>query len=414
MPGSRVFIERRRRLMESLPPRSLAIVPPASPKTVSADAKHVEPSRNLYYLTGIAQDGTWLVMSRTEGDERSETLFVEPFDPEYEKWIGRRLTVEEASSTSGVPVVRTDRAWRSAIESAIARQSIRNVFVDFPLSGLGGRPGTRHRLALDLRDAYPHLMHDRLSGRIHFMRMVKDRGEIATMKRAVEITGRAFQAAAKALKPGMRECEFEAELLRVFIASGAHPAFPVIAAGGPRATCLHYSENGQVMEKGSLLLADFGASYDWYSCDITRTLPVGGRFSRRQRQLMDIVIRIQSEAIRLLKPGITLGEWNAAVNDRYAAMLVAAGVIAEKKDLEKVYYHRIGHHLGLDTHDESLPDVPVQAGMVVTVEPGLYIAEEGVGVRIEDDVLVGVKRNTVLSSGIPKAPDDVERIMRSR
>ena len=129
---------------------------------------------------------------------------------------------------------------------------------------------------------------------------------------------------------------------------------------------------------------------------------------------MDLVIRIQSEAIRLLKPGITLGEWNAAVNDRYAAMLAAAGVIAEAKDLEKVYYHRIGHHLGLDTHDESLPDVPVQSGMVVTVEPGLYIAEEGIGIRIEDDVLVGAKRNTVLSSDIPKTPDDIERLMRSR
>ncbi|NLP05456.1 aminopeptidase P family protein [Candidatus Fermentibacteria bacterium] len=414
MPGNSVFIERRRKLMESLPPRSLAVVPPASPKTVSADAKHIEPSRNLYYLTGISQEGTWLVMFRTEGDERNEMLFIEPFDPEYEKWVGRRLTVEEASSKSGVPVVRTDRGWRSAIESAIARHSIRNLFVDFPLSGIGGRQGTRHRLALDLRDAYTHLVHDRLSGPIHLMRMVKDRDEIRTMKRAVEITGQAFRAAAKALEPGMRECEFEAELMRVFIASGAHPAFPVIAAGGPRATCLHYSENGQVLDKGSLLLADFGATFDWYASDITRTLPVGGRFSRRQRHLMDLVIRIQSEAIRLLKPGITLGEWNAAVNDRYAAMLAAAGVIPEAKDLEKVYYHRIGHHLGLDTHDEALPDVPVQAGMVVTVEPGLYIAEEGVGIRIEDDVLVGAKRNTVLSSDIPKTPDDIERLMRSR
>jgi len=413
MQTSEMMSERRRRLLEMLPTASIAVVPPASAKRSSADASHrYSPSRNLFYLTGMRQENTWLIMYRDPSGGTGEILFIDPFDPEYEKWFGRRLTREEASAISGVGDVRTDEGIRGAIERLVARQFIRTVHVDYPLAGLGNRPGSRQLFALEARDAMPHLEHRRLSGLIHRMRMVKDEYEIAAIRHSVALTGEAFRAALSALRPGAREYEIEAEIVRSYMRAGGSEAFPSILAGGPRATCLHYVENEQVLEDGWLLLMDFGAESDLYNADITRTVPVGGRFTERQRKLVELVLEVQAEAVRLLKPGLLLSDWNKAFNEFHARRLVEEGVIAEPLQLESVYYHRVGHHLGLDTHDEAVLDTPVGPGMVVTVEPGLYMAAEGVGIRIEDDVLVGEDGNTILSSEIPRTPDEIEALMR--
>jgi Xaa-Pro aminopeptidase len=411
-PG--ILIERRRRLIETLPAGSLAIVPPSSAKVVSADASSFSPSRNLFYLSGIDQEDTWLLMYRPVSGDTYEVLFVDPFDPEYERWYGRKLTVDEARERSGIRDVRTDRGWRGAIEKLLARSPVEAVFVDYPLCGLGRNPGTRQRFALELRDAYPHLAHARLSDRIHRMRMIKEPGEIDIIRKSIDITGAAFRAALKTLRPGVRECEFEAELARVILASGAEHAFPVIAAGGPRATCLHYVDNAQVLEDGWMLLVDFGAMSDWYACDITRTVPVSGRYTDRQRQLVDLVIETQSKAIELLRPGITLAQWNIDTKAWYAGRLIETGLIQAPEEIDKLYYHNGGHHLGLDTHDEAVTGAVIEPGMVLTVEPGLYVASEGLGIRIEDDVLVGAEENTVLSSCIPKMPGEIEELMGGR
>jgi Xaa-Pro aminopeptidase len=411
-PG--ILIDRRRRLVETLPAGSLAIVPPSSSKTVSADASSFSPSRNLYYLGGIDQEDTWLLMYRPPSGENVEVLFVDPFDPEYERWYGRKLTVDEARERSGVRDVRTDKGWRGAIERLLARYPVEAVYVDYPLSGLGRTPGTRQRFALELRDAYPHIRHARLSDQIHRMRMIKEPCEIDAIRKAIDITGAAFRSALKELRPGTRECEFEAELAKVILASGAEHAFPVIAAGGPRATCLHYAENAQVLENGWMLLVDFGAMSDWYACDITRTVPVNGRYTDRQRMMVDLVIEIQHKAIELLRPGITLAQWNIDTRAFYAGRLVECGLIQAPEEIDKVYYHNGGHHLGLDTHDEAVTGAVIEPGMVLTVEPGLYVASEGFGIRIEDDVLVGAGENTVLSSCIPKEPREIEELMGGR
>jgi Xaa-Pro aminopeptidase len=413
MQTPELMADRRRRLLEMLPTGSLAVVPPTSVKHASSDASHrYAPSRNLFYLSGMEQDNSWLLMYRNSSGETGEILFIEPFDPEYEKWFGRRLTKEEASAISGVKDVRTDGGVRGAMERLVARNFLESVYIDYPLAGLEKHPGTRQRFALEIRDAWPHISHGRLSGFVHRMRMVKDDYEISELRRSIDVTGKAFAAALAALRPGAKEYEIGAEMMRAFIFEGACEAFPTILAGGARATCLHYVENRQVLQAGWLLLMDFGAGSGLYSADITRTVPVEGRYSSRQRKLMEIVIEAQAEAIRLLRPGILLTDWNTSWNEFYARRLVEEGVIAEPSALDSVYYHRVGHHLGLDTHDEAVLNTPVQPGMVLTVEPGLYIAAEETGIRIEDDVLVGADVNTVLSSGIPKSPDDIEALMR--
>ncbi len=415
MLSAQDFAARRAALMERLPDRSLAIVPPSSEKPSSADATHpYVPSRNLYYLTGMVQENTWLLMIRTPAAGVQEMLFTDPFDPEYEKWWGRKLTKEEASEVSGIRDVRTDRGWEGFIDRLLSRSGIEDVFVDYPSSGLGQPRGERQRFAGRLAEAWPDRAHRRLSPHIFAMRMVKDDREIELMREAARITGEAFAAVLSVLRPGIRECVVEAEIMKTFIASGARAAFPVIAAGGGRATCLHYTSNDAVLDDGDLLLIDFGAAWSLYSSDITRTVPVSGRYTDRQRQLMELVLETQRDATARLTPGKLHADWNQEVATAYAERLASAGVIADPAGLEAVYYHRTGHHLGLDTHDEAIPDIPAAPGMVFTVEPGLYIASESTGIRIEDDVMVADGGNRILSDMIPREPSDIEAMMRGR
>ncbi|HOF67501.1 MAG TPA: Xaa-Pro aminopeptidase [Candidatus Fermentibacter daniensis] len=406
------YSARRAALLDRLPERSLAVIPPTSVKPSSADASHTyAPSRNLFYLTGLTQENTWLLLFRTPAGDTVETLFTDPFDPEYEKWWGRKLTAEEASTVSGIATVRTDRDWEGAIDRSLMRGGIEHVFVDYPVAGLGQPRGQRQRFAWKLSKAWPDRTHGRLSPHIHAMRMVKDEKEAELIRKAAGITGEAFAAALSILRPGIRECVIEAELQRVFIASGAREAFPVIAAGGARATCLHYTSNDAVLEDGDLLLIDFGAAWKLYCSDITRTVPVNGRYTDRQRQLVEMVLETQRDAIHRLSPGKLHAAWNLEVSEAYAERLAAAGIIHEPAGIDAVYYHRTGHHLGLDTHDEALAETPIAPGMVFTVEPGLYVAAESIGIRIEDDVMVGGEGNTILSDMIPREPSDIEALM---
>jgi len=167
-----------------------------------------------------------------------------------------------------------------------------------------------------------------------------------------------------------------------------------------------------VLSDGELLLIDHGAMKDLYCADITRTVPVNGKYSPRQRELMDLVLEVQNKAIQLLRPGILHRQWGEEVNIFYRELMLSRGVINRPEDFEKYFYHGIGHHIGLDTHDDQVPQIPISPGMVFTVEPGFYSAEEGIGIRIEDDVLVGEAGNTVLSEGFPRTPDEIEELMR--
>ena len=412
-PESPVYIDRRRRLYKRLGEEFLAVVPPSSIKSSSADASYSNvPSKNLFYLTGVTQPRSWLLAWKVPGGEVEEKLLVDRYDEHYAKWVGGQLSPEEATGVSGIENVAFNENVRAQLDRLLVKKQLETLHVDFPLDGVSGLTGARSGLAGDLRRAYPHLKLNRLSKEIFRMRMIKEPGELEEMRRAIELTREGFQRALSRLKPGMMEYEFEAEMRYQWLFAGERRvAFPPIVAGGERATCLHYVDNDNRLEDGQLLLLDFGAQSGFYNADISRTVPVSGTYTPRQRELVNLVVEIQRRAIELLRPGILHSQWNSEVNDAWAEMLVEAGIIETVEDLDSVYYHRIGHHIGLDTHDESLAHVPLQAGMVLTVEPGLYLAEEGVGIRIEDDVLIGEDGNTVLSEDFPRTPDQIEALM---
>jgi Xaa-Pro aminopeptidase len=397
-----------------MPEEFLIIVPPSTSKPTSADGQyHYTPNLNLVYLTGIDQPGTWLVIHRRKGMNIREDLFINAYDETHAKWFGTVLTKEEATERSGVERISFNSVVEKWIDRIIIRWGIENVWVDFPIAGITGGNGNRLEFANRLISSYPQLNFGRLSGDVFRLRMIKGSEELENMKKAIDITRKGFLRALKALKPGMLEYEFEAELLYEFMKNGEKiPAFPAIVAGGSRATCLHYVDNNKPLEDGTMILLDFGAKKDYYNADISRTFPVSGKYTGRQKELVEMVIGVQEEAIRLLRPGKLHSEWNREVKEFYAEVLMKKGIIENEEDIEKYYYHNIGHHIGLDTHDENVISDELKAGMVLTVEPGFYSEEEGIGIRIEDDVLIGEKENVILSESIPKYPDEIEAVMK--
>ncbi|MCD4776496.1 MAG: aminopeptidase P N-terminal domain-containing protein [Candidatus Aegiribacteria sp.] len=411
---SEVYANRRNRLIEIMPEEFLIVVPPSTSKSTSADGQYpYTPNLNLVYLTGIDQPGTWLVIHRRKAMDAREDLFINAYDETHAKWFGTVLTKEEATERSGIEKISFNSGVKKWIDRIINRWGIENVWVDFPVAGITRDSGKRLEFANDLISSYPQLNFNRLSGDVFRLRMIKGPEELETMKKAIALTRKGFLRALKALKPGMLEYEFEAELLYEFMKNGEKtPAFPAIVAGGSRATCLHYVDNDKPLDDGTLVLLDFGARKDYYNADISRTFPVSGKFTERQRELVEMVIGIQEEAIRLLRPGKLHSEWNSEVKKFYTEVLMEKGIIENEEEIEKFYYHNIGHHLGLDTHDENVISDELKAGMVLTVEPGFYSEEEGIGIRIEDDVLIGERRNTVLSADIPKYPEEIETVMK--
>lgn len=413
MISSEIYSDRRQRLIKEMPEEFALILPPSGSKPSSADGHYpYTPNLNLVYLTGITQPRTWLVIHRRKYMDVREDLFIDAYDETHAKWIGSVLRKEEAQERSGIENISFNTGVKKWIDRIIQRWGIEKVLVDYPIAGVTGEKGSRLRFADELLAAYPHLNFGRLSKTVFRMRMIKDSVELDLMRQAIELSRKGFIRGIKALKPGMLEYEFEAELLYEFMRNGEKvPAFPAIVAGGSRATCLHYVDNDQPLEDGSLLLLDFGARKQLYNADISRTIPVSGRYTERQRELVQMVIEVQEEAIRLLRPGKPHSQWNDDVKKFYTGLLLKKGIIEKEEDIEKYYYHNIGHHIGLDTHDENVISDELQAGMILTVEPGFYSEEEGIGIRIEDDVLIGEKENTVLSESIPKHPDEIEAIM---
>ena len=407
------YAERRRKLAESMEGDYCIVVQASSTKPATADGTlPYAPSRNLYYLTGITQEGTSLVMWRLKGRDPRECLYISPYDEEFAKWYGSVLTKEQATEKSAVENILFTGGETKFLDKLVSRERLENFYFDWHNCGIEGVPGKRLTFVNRFKTAYPGLNVQSIASRIFALRMIKDDDEIKVMREAIALTRKGFEAAAEKLVPGMNESEFEAEMLYEWAKAGEKtPAFPAITAGGSRATCLHYNANNTDLAEGELLLVDHGAMKDLYCADITRTIPVSGSYSPRQRELMDMVLEIQEKAIALLRPGKLHREWNDEVLEAYKEIMLRRGEIKEPEEIAGYYYHGIGHHIGLDTHDENVSDVPIAPGMVFTVEPGFYSSEEGIGIRIEDDVLVGEASNTVLSADFPRTPDEIEAMM---
>ncbi|QWB95379.1 aminopeptidase P family protein [Mycoplasmatota bacterium] len=375
-------------------------------------------NRNFYYLTGIDQENVVCLMIKGETKTQS-FIFMDPIDPLKVLWDGAGFSFEEAAKVSGVEVsaVKDIKTLDSFITQLLST-SRRAVFGDI------------HTAYLDLDRLTPNLPDSKAQTYAKFLtslfpfidikpnqnilarlRTVKNDVEVEAIKKAINITKDGINRLMSTLKPGETEYGMEAEFNYVLNKNRATPAFGTIAATGANATTLHYRDNDATIKDGELMLYDLGACRDLYSADISRTLPVNGKFTDRQKAIYEVVLSCNKKTIEWLKPGITMAEFNQYGKDILIEGAKKLGLIEKDEEILKYYYHSLGHYLGLDIHDVGRYSEPIPVGAIITVEPGLYIAEEGIGIRIEDDVLVTEDGCINLSKDIIKEVKDIEAFM---
>jgi Xaa-Pro aminopeptidase len=406
-----------------------ALLPAGRAKTRSHTTDYAfRPDSDFFYLTGFDEPDAVLLL--LPGDDRHETvLFLRDRDPGREAWDGPRLGVAGAPGALGVDAAYPINELESRLSGLLAgREALcyplgRHPEWDAAVMGVWNGKGRAARLA--------RLLHPRAG--LHELRLRKDAHEVAIMRRAAAATARGFEAAVAAIRPGVSERAVRAAVLHAFAAEGAEgPAYEPIVAAGDRATVLHAPATDRVLAEGELVLVDMGAEVGWYASDVTRTYPVGGRFSMAQRAVYELVLDAQVAAIATLRPGVPVDAYHRRAQAVLTAGLVALGVLrgdpeallAEGAQLPFTVHHT-GHFLGLDTHDVGAyapngSPRSLEAGMVLTVEPGLYFpvghpgvdpAFWGIGVRIEDDVLITEDGHEVLTRAIPKAVAAIEGLL---
>lgn len=417
-----LFQRNRERLRRLLLPNSLVVVNANDILPTNADGTLVMvPNSDLFYLTGIEQEETILLMAPDAFDERQrEILFLREPNPQLETWEGHKLTKQEAQAISGIEEVRWLSEFRTVFHQLMCE--VEHVY-------LNSNEHRRAVIEVETRDArfirqcqerYPLHSYHRLARLMHALRVVKSPEEVALIRKACRITRQGFLRAARKIRPGLKEMEIEAEFAYEFIRQGARFAYPPIIASGRNSCVLHYLRNEAVCRAGDLVLLDVGACYANYNADLTRTLPINGRFTRRQRQVYEAVLRVQRAMIRACVPGTIHRDWQKQAETLIQEELLQLGLLKprdiRRQDprhpaLKRYFMHGLGHVLGLDVHDVGFMNEPFAPGWVLTVEPGIYIPEEGFGIRLENDVLVTDKEPVDLMADIPIEPDEIEALM---
>jgi Xaa-Pro aminopeptidase len=416
--------------------RGIALFAAAPTALRNNDVEHdYRQDSDLFYLTGFDEPESVLLISTEHGEHRS-LLFVRPRDPERETWDGPRAGVDGAVQRFGV-----DEAYPIAELAQRLPDYLKDV------TRLHYRMGRNREFDAKVLAAIDAVRAKARSGVtppreivdpgvvLHEMRLRKTPSEIERMRRAADITAKAHAAAMYTARPGRYEYEVEAELLRVFRSHGAErPAYGSIVGSGPNATILHHRRNDRLMQEGDLLLIDAGAEFQYYACDVTRTFPVNGKFSGPQRAIYDVVLAAQIAAIEAVKPGITIDDVHRRALEVLVDGMIVLGLVEgpladalQRETYKPFYMHRTSHWLGMDVHDVgdyfvAKQNRALEPGFVLTVEPGIYIAPgsrceaqwHGIGVRIEDDVLVTAEGQRVLTAEIPKRAEDLERILLAR
>jgi len=423
---SELFINNRQRLAACLPAGSIAVLHSNDIYPTNADGTmSFKQNSNLYYLSGIDQEESMLILwpDATDANLR-EVLFVKETNETIAIWEGAKLSKQQATELSGIQNVQ----WNSSFESLLAQIIKQAEQVYLPLNehlrADSGVETKELRFARQLKQQYP--LHDfrRLAPIINRLRQVKQPAEIVTMQKACDITRDGFHRLLGFIKPGVGEWEVEAELSHEFLRQGSRGfAYAPIIAGGSNSLVLHYVDNDKVLGDGDLVLLDVGAEYANYNADLTRTIPVNGKFSPRQRQVYDAVLRVLRGANQILQPGIYKKDYEAQVGLLIDEELIGLGLLtreqvagADSKNppRRRYFMHGCSHFLGIDVHDVGEANPLIEEGMVFTIEPGIYIAEEGIGIRIENDVLVKAGGNIDLMAGIAIEADEIEALMASR
>lgn len=407
---------RRQAVLDKMKPGSIAVLYSGIEVHVSADEyAHFEANRNFFYLTGLRRDKMALVMDKA-AEPVKITLFIEEADPDRERWYGRKVTVEEAKEISGIEDVQFITALDGALDLKMTREDVEQVYFDTYRHSREDLPDYNAVKAQEFRAAYPGVPVRNLFPLVAGERMWKDEDEIRLTREAIKLTKEALENVMKNLKPGMREYQAQADFEYSIFRNGAEgPAFPTIAGSGANGTMLHYDTNRDVCRDGSLLLLDLGARVQGYNSDITRTYPVNGRFSERQKKVYDLVLSANRRVAEEAKPGMTLRQLNDICKEVLAKGLIALGLIEKEEEVSKYYMHSVSHHLGIDVHDvNTAANARLRPGAVITDEPGLYIDEWEIGIRIEDDLLITGDGAEVLSKDIIRTTEEIEAFMNGQ
>lgn len=419
---NKLFSENRKRLTTLLAPKSLAVINANDLLPVNADATLVmHPNSDLFFLSGIEQEESILLIFPDAAEEKTrEILFLREPNEHLKIWEGYKHTKEDARKISGIKNVQ----WLSEFPV-----TFRSLMLESDAAYLNSNEYKRANVEMETRDVrfirqcqqdYP--LHDfrRLAPLLHQLRVTKTDLELELLKEAIDITTKGFNRMLRFVKPGVTEYEVEAELAKEYIKRRGKFAYPPIIAAGKNNCVLHYWQNDQPCKKGQLLLMDAASGYANYNADLTRTIPVSGRFSRRQKKVYNAVLRVLRASIAGATVGKLHRDWQKESQVHMNEELLKLGLLkpsqVKKQDPEnpacrKYYMHGLGHPLGLDVHDVGDMNVPFAPGTVLTVEPGIYIPDEGFGVRLEDDIVVTENGPVNLMEKIPIEANEIESIM---
>lgn len=423
--NSELFLKNRAKFKEQIKPNSIAIFHSNDEHPWNGDAHHsFKQNSDIFWLTGISQEDTILVIAPDNPvEEMREALFIKRTNETMVIWNGHKHTIEEAREISGIKHIYWNDEYETKVHPIINYST--NIYLTLNENDRAviNTPYKDLRIAREMRDKYPLHQFERAAPILQRLRSIKSSLELELMQMAVEISSRMFRRLLGFVKPGVMEYEVEAEIIHEFIRNRANGhSFHPIVASGKNACILHYIDNNGVCKDGDLLLIDSGADYANYASDMTRTIPVNGRFSPRQKDVYNAVLRVMRGAQQLLKPGVLLMEYHKQVGEMMEKELVDLGLIT-LNDIKnqnpawpaykKYFMHGTSHFLGIDVHDVGMRYEPMKPGMTFSCEPGIYIQEEGIGIRIENEMLITENGSQDLMSHIPVEVEEIEQLMNA-
>jgi len=422
-----LFIENRKRLVKELKPGSVAVFNSNDIMPTNADGTmKFRQNSDLFYLTGVDQEESILVICPDYPEKKMrEVLFLRETNETIATWEGHKLTKPEARELTGIETVMWTSEFHRVFNTMMVMGGVEFVY-------LNTNEHYRAEVTVETRDSrfikwcrekYPLHKYERVAPVMAKLRAIKSKYEIDLMQKACNITANAFQRVLRFVKPGVKEYEIEAEFMHEFLRSGSRGfAYEPIIASGADSCVLHYIQNNKVCKSGDVLLLDVGAEYANYNADMTRTIPVNGQFTKRQKEVYNAVLRVKREAYQLLKPGMVYYDYHKEVQKIMERELLKLKLIdktdiknqtPEKPAFIKYFMHGTGHHLGLDVHDTGNMFAKMKEGMVWTVEPGIYIKEEGLGIRLENNVVITKNGLHDLMKHIPIEAEEIEDLMHS-
>jgi len=420
-----IFIQNRKRFVSKMQKNSIAIFVSNDEFPSNGDALHdFKQNTELYWLSGIEQEGSMVILFPDNPDPKFREVLVLVRPQELKEiWDGKRLRANEATTISGMKTI----VWVDVLDGML-QQWVHLADAIYLDSNENDRKNnllrtSEYRFIDEMKARYPLHNFCRAASIMKELRAVKTKEEVQVIQQAIDITEVAFRRLLQFIQPGVKEYEIEAEIYHSFLSQRATGvAYHSIIASGDNARTLHYTSNNNVCKDGELILMDFGAEYGGYCADLTRTIPVNGKFTKRQKEVYNACLHLHDYAKSILKPGISILHYTDKVGEEATKQFLKIGLIsksdvknedADNRAYRKYLYHGISHHLGLDVHDLGTRTAPISAGMVFTVEPGIYIKEEKMGVRIENNIWITKTGHQDLMKNIPIKVEEIEALMRS-